>query len=97
MHVLEQDTSCSSAPTLSSGKANVKQGLYSAPFMQNMVLSLQPSENSSPSNELSKNWYTAYTWIYIAPGIHAEVFEDKNSAYLLATNHCLSEHQAPKC
>ena len=29
---------------------------------------------------------------YTTPVIHAEVFEDDNSAYLLAMNHCLSEH-----
>ena len=29
---------------------------------------------------------------YITPVIHAEVFEDNNSAYLLAVNHCLPEH-----
>ena len=28
---------------------------------------------------------------YTTPVIHAEVFEDNNSAYLLATNHSLSE------
>ena len=28
---------------------------------------------------------------YTTPVVHAEVFEDSNSAYLLATNHCLSE------
>ena len=28
---------------------------------------------------------------YTTPIIHTEVFEDHNSAYLLATNHCLSE------
>ena len=29
---------------------------------------------------------------YTTPVIHAEVFEDNNSAYLLAMNHSLSEH-----
>ena len=28
---------------------------------------------------------------YTTPVIHAEVIEDSNSAYLLATNHCLAE------
>ena len=57
---LEQDTSCSSAPALSFGKANFKQRLCSVPFMQNMMPSLQPSKTSSSSNKSSKNWYTAY-------------------------------------
>ena len=29
---------------------------------------------------------------YTTPVIQAEVFEDNNLVYLLATNHCLSEH-----
>ena len=29
---------------------------------------------------------------YTPPVIHPEVVEDNNSAYLLATNRCLSEH-----
>ena len=29
--------------------------------------------------------------LYTTPVIHAEVFEDNNSAYLLAMNHCLSD------
>ena len=29
---------------------------------------------------------------YTTPVIHAEVYEDNNSVYLLAMNHCLSKH-----
>ena len=42
-------------------KSTSKQKLHSPPSMQNMLPSLQPSENSSPSNESSKNLYTSYT------------------------------------
>ena len=56
-----QDTSCLSAPALSFGKTNFKQRLHSAPFMQNLLPSLQPFKNSLPSNESSKDLYTVYT------------------------------------
>ena len=57
---LIQDTSCSSALALSFGKVNFKQKLHSAPSIC-MLPSHQPSKTSSPSNDFSKNLYTAYT------------------------------------
>ena len=84
---LIQDTSCSSALALPFAKVNFKERLPSAPSMQNMLPSPQPSENSLPVNKSSKNLSTAY----ICPTQLLSSI-DNNSAYLLATNDSLSGH-----
>ena len=92
---LVQDTSCSSALALSSGKVIFKQRLPSAPSMQNMLPSPPPSETLSPSNEFFKNLSTAYTFPTQLLSFMLK-FLKSNSVYLLAMNHNLSEQLMTK-
>ena len=88
---LIQDTSCCSALALSFGKVIFKQRLPSAPSMQNVALSsaIRKLITIQPVlQELVHCLHLSYT----SPVIHAQVFEDNNSVYLLAMNHCLSDH-----